>query len=73
MPEINADIRVKNAEFELNLTVATFCLNPAWIVIWQHGFDTKYAKEHCHEGWVETNQSNIHKHPYLTSVSMPSA
>jgi len=21
-------------------------------------------------GWVETNPSNIHKHPYLTSVSM---
>jgi hypothetical protein len=24
-------------------------------------------------GWVETNQSNIRKHPYLTSVSTPSA
>jgi hypothetical protein len=33
MPEINADIRVnmsmKNAEFEQNLTVTTFCLNAA--------------------------------------------
>ncbi len=25
------------------------------------------------DGWVETNQSNICKYPYLTSVSMPSA
>jgi len=23
-------------------------------------------------GWVETNQSNICQHPYLTSVSTPS-
>jgi hypothetical protein len=33
MPETNNEIcvnmSVKNAEFELNLTVATFCLNPA--------------------------------------------
>jgi len=26
-----------------------------------------------HLGWVETNQSNIRKHLYLTSVLMPSA
>ncbi len=36
-----------------------------YLVIWEEN-------EGKSLGWMETNQSNICKHPYLTSVSMPS-